>query len=37
MIVDLAVLKGTRVIGMTTSGAARLRKMLAEIETPIGN
>ncbi|XP_047991691.1 NFX1-type zinc finger-containing protein 1-like isoform X2 [Leguminivora glycinivorella] len=31
MMVDLSVLKRTRVIGMTTSGAARLRKLLAEI------
>ncbi|KAI8436674.1 hypothetical protein MSG28_010162 [Choristoneura fumiferana] len=36
MIVDLAVLKKAEVVGMTTSGAARLRKLMAEIETPIG-
>ncbi|XP_073956764.1 NFX1-type zinc finger-containing protein 1-like [Choristoneura fumiferana] len=35
MIVDLAVLKKAEVVGMTTSGAARLRKLMAEIETPI--
>ncbi|XP_063624755.1 NFX1-type zinc finger-containing protein 1-like [Cydia splendana] len=35
MMVDLSVLKRTRVVGMTTSGAARLRKLLAEIAPPI--
>ncbi|XP_061715975.1 NFX1-type zinc finger-containing protein 1-like [Cydia pomonella] len=35
MMVDLAVLKETRVVGMTTSGAARLRKLLVAIAPPI--
>ncbi|KAI8436677.1 hypothetical protein MSG28_010165 [Choristoneura fumiferana] len=35
MMVDLAVLKRTKVVGMTTSGAARLRKVLTAIKTPI--
>ncbi|XP_063384092.1 NFX1-type zinc finger-containing protein 1-like isoform X2 [Cydia fagiglandana] len=35
MMVDLAVLKETRVVVMTTSGAARLRKLLVAIAPPI--
>ncbi|XP_061715965.1 NFX1-type zinc finger-containing protein 1-like isoform X2 [Cydia pomonella] len=35
MIADRSLLRGTRVIGMTTSAAARLRKLLVEVSPPI--
>ncbi|KAJ2949110.1 hypothetical protein O0L34_g6049 [Tuta absoluta] len=35
MIVDLELLKNMRVVGMTTSGAARLRKLLQALGPPI--
>lgn len=36
MITDLEILKRTRVIGMTTSAAARMRKLLQALAPPIG-
>lgn len=37
IITDLQVLKGIKVVGMTTSGAARLRKLLQALAPRIGN
>lgn len=37
MAIDLEILKDTAVIGMTTTGAARLRKLLQSLAHPIGN
>lgn len=36
MVLDLQVLRNRKVIGMTTSGAARLRKLLQAVAPPIG-
>lgn len=36
MNLDLSMLRGVQVVGMTTSGAARLRKLLAALAPPIG-
>ncbi|KAI5644350.1 AAA domain-containing protein [Phthorimaea operculella] len=35
MMIDLKILKGIKVVGMTTSGAARLRKLLQALAPPI--
>lgn len=37
LITDFQVLKGVKVVGMTTSGAARLRKLLQMLAPSIGN
>lgn len=36
MLLDMQVLKDRKIIGMTTSGAARMRKMLQTLAPPIG-
>lgn len=36
MIMDIELLKNIKVVGMTTSGAARLRKLLQALAPPVG-
>lgn len=36
MMLDMQVLKNRRIVGMTTSGAARMRKLLQTLNPPIG-